>query len=51
MPANWDVVQERKLLLAIIEITNPKTPSWGQVAEKMGMGYSNEACRCVPDFS
>ncbi|KAI9873375.1 MAG: hypothetical protein M1830_000475 [Pleopsidium flavum] len=45
MPANWDAVQERKLLFAIIELTNPKPPSWQLVSEKMGPGYSNEACR------
>ncbi|KAI9825944.1 MAG: hypothetical protein M1819_000463 [Sarea resinae] len=45
MPATWDTAQERKLLLAVIDIVNPKPPSWPAVAEKMGEGFTQEACR------
>jgi hypothetical protein len=44
MPNNWDPVTEKKLLLVIIELTNPKPPSWALVSQKMG-NFSNEACR------
>ncbi|KAI9785468.1 MAG: hypothetical protein M1839_009209 [Geoglossum umbratile] len=45
MPSAWDIGQEKKLLLAIIDLTNPKAPQWPHVAEKMGNQYSAEACR------
>ena len=45
MPASWDAVSERKLLLSIIELTNPKPPSWALVSEKMGNAFTQEACR------
>ncbi|MCJ1254847.1 hypothetical protein MMC24_002663 [Lignoscripta atroalba] len=41
----WGVAAEHKLLLAVIEATDPKPPSWDIVASKMGEGYSTEACR------
>ncbi|KAI9774808.1 MAG: hypothetical protein M1840_000024 [Geoglossum simile] len=45
MPSVWDVGQEKKLLLAIIDLTNPKPPQWPRVAEKLGPQYTAEACR------
>ncbi|KAI9784686.1 MAG: hypothetical protein M1816_000751 [Peltula sp. TS41687] len=45
MPAVWDISRERRLLLHVIEITNPKPPSWAAVADLMGDGFSAEACR------
>jgi hypothetical protein len=45
MPTAWDIVQEKKLLLAIIDLTNPKSPQWPLVAEKMGNVFTSEACR------
>ncbi|KAI9853154.1 MAG: hypothetical protein M1838_000010 [Thelocarpon superellum] len=45
MPSPWDNTAELKLLLVIIELLNPKTPSWPLVAEKMGPTFTNEACR------
>jgi hypothetical protein len=45
MPSAWDVVQEKKLLLAIIDLTNPKPPQWPLVADRMGGAFSSEACR------
>lgn len=48
MPTLWDTAKERKLLLAIIELTNPKPPSWQDVSVNMGGDFSSEACRQVP---
>ncbi|KAI9814034.1 MAG: hypothetical protein M1827_003498 [Pycnora praestabilis] len=46
MPSgSWDTLSERQLLLTIIELTNPKAPSWDLVSDKMGTGHTKEACR------
>jgi hypothetical protein len=45
MPSIWDITQEKKLLLAIIDLTNSKSPQWLSVAEKMGDNFTAEACR------
>ncbi|KAI9842210.1 MAG: hypothetical protein M1837_007423 [Sclerophora amabilis] len=44
MPS-WSQDQEFKLLLAIINLTNPKPPNWNEVAQKMGCDFTKEACR------
>lgn len=47
MPSIWDINQEHKLLLSVIEVSNIKAINWALVAEKMGTAFTNEACRSV----
>ena len=51
MPSTWSLLDEKKLLINIIEISGVKMPSWAVVAEKMDGGYTAEACRYVSTFS
>ncbi|KAI9765383.1 MAG: hypothetical protein M1835_007419 [Candelina submexicana] len=41
----WTTDNERRLFLAIIEVTGVKSSDWGAVAEKMGPGYTRESVR------
>jgi len=45
MPVKWTPEAELKLLLTIIEATDPKPPSWAAIATAMGEGYSLEAVK------
>lgn len=46
MPA-WTDLERSRLLLAMIELLVPpnKLPSWAEVAEKMGTGFTQQAVR------
>lgn len=43
----WTTESELKLLLTIIEVTDPKPPSWSVIATAMGPGFTAEAVRYV----
>jgi hypothetical protein len=44
---NWSESAERRLLLSYIQVTNPDVPDWKTVADRTGLGFSNEACRYI----
>jgi hypothetical protein len=46
MPFKWDAESERALLLMVIaEMSPPTTAIWPNVAERLGRGLSDSACR------
>lgn len=45
MPNAWSLLDEKRLLFNIIEISGVKMPSWIAVSEKMDGAYTAEACR------